>query len=135
MPETPRGDSALNSGEAIHHPAFAADDVMAGFYGNTAVSTGGSIEIHTHYRADHTFDFVGSMMFISKTFKGTWALDGKGNICRTYIGDPPPDTTNPSCAPIVARKVDLSRNPSTPRSSRRGSAAAAVSVCSVVNTK
>ena len=86
-------------------PALAADDVMAGFYGNTAVSTGGMAEIHTHYRADHTFDFVGSMMFISRTFKGTWALDGKGNICRTYIGDLPPDTTNPSCAPIVARKV------------------------------
>ena len=86
-------------------PAFAAEDVMAGFYGNTAVSTGGSIEIHTHYRADHTFDFVGSMMFMTKTFKGTWVLDGKGNICRTYIGDLPPGATNPSCAPITAHKV------------------------------
>lgn len=86
-------------------PALAADDIMAGFYGNTAVSTGGVAEIHTHYRADHTFDFVGTMMFMSRTFKGTWALDGKGNICRTFIGELPPDTTNPSCAPIVAHKV------------------------------
>ena len=38
------------------------------------------------------------------------------------------------CA-IVARKVDLRRKPSTPRSRRRGSAAAAVSVCSVVKTR
>jgi len=76
-------------------PAFAADDPMAGFYGNTVVSTGGSATIRTHYRADHTFDFTGSMLFMSKTFRGTWALDGKGGLCRTYIGDPPPDTPNP----------------------------------------
>ena len=86
-------------------PAFAAEDVMAGFYGNTALSTGGSVEIHTHYRADHTFDFVGSMMFISHTYSGTWTLDGKGNICRVFIGDVPPGGTNPSCAPIAAHKV------------------------------
>ena len=86
-------------------PAFAAEEVMAGFYGNTAVSTGGSVEIHTHYRADHTFDFVGSMMFLSHTYRGTWALDGKGNICRTFVGDLPPGATNPSCAPIAAHKV------------------------------
>jgi hypothetical protein len=35
---------------------FAADDMMAGFYGNTVVSVGGALESHTHYRADHTFD-------------------------------------------------------------------------------
>lgn len=86
-------------------PAFAADDVMAGFYGNTAVSTGGPLEIRTHYRADRTFDFVGSAMFMSRTFKGAWALDGKGNICRTFIGDVPQGATNPSCAPITAHKL------------------------------
>lgn len=86
-------------------PAFAADDLMASFYGNTIVSTGDSTTIRTHYRADHTFDFVGSMMFMNRTFKGTWALDGKGNICRTYVGNVPPDTPNPHCTPIMARKV------------------------------
>ena len=86
-------------------PTFADDDVMAGFYGNTVVSTGGSATIRTHYRPDHTFDFVGSMMFISRTFRGTWALDDKGNICRTYVGDAPPDTPNPNCTPVVARKI------------------------------
>lgn len=86
-------------------PALATDDVMASFYSNTIVSTGGSVEIHTHYRADHTFDFVGSMMLISRTFRGTWALDGKGNLCRTYVGDPPPETPNPQCLPITPRKI------------------------------
>ena len=38
------------------------------------------------------------------------------------------------CA-ITARSVDFRRKPSTPRSSRRGTAAAAVSVCSVVSTR
>jgi len=85
--------------------ALAADDVMAGFYGNTAVSTGGPAGISTHYRADHTFDVVVSMMLMSRAFKGTWVLDGKGNICRTFVGELPPGTVNPSCAPIVARKV------------------------------
>jgi opacity protein-like surface antigen len=85
--------------------AFAADDPMASFYGNTIVSTGGKAEIHTHYRADHTFDFVGSMMFMHRTFKGTWALDGKGNLCRTYVGDTPPSTPNPQCTPFVPRKL------------------------------
>src|ERR1700760_2167001 len=35
----------------------------------------------------------------------------------------------------TARSVDLSRKPSTPRSRSRGTAAAAVSVCSVVSTR
>jgi hypothetical protein len=59
--------------------AFATADVMAAFYGNTLVSTGGHAEIHTHYRADHSFDLVASMMGMSRTFKGTWAADDKGD--------------------------------------------------------
>jgi len=86
-------------------PAFAADDVMASTYGNTIVSTGGMSEVHTHYRADHSFDMVGSMMGMSKTFKGNWALDGKGNLCRTFDGDLPPNTTNPLCTPVAAHKI------------------------------
>ena len=61
-------------------PAFGADDPTASFNGNTIVSTGGSATIRTHYRADHTFDSVGSMMFMSRTLKDTWALDDNGNI-------------------------------------------------------
>ena len=85
--------------------AFAGDDVMANTYGNTIVSTGGMSEVHTHYRADHSFDMVGSMMGMSKTFKGSWALDGKGNLCRTFDGETPPNTANPLCTPVAAHKV------------------------------
>jgi hypothetical protein len=85
-------------------PARAADD-MAGYYGNTIVSTGGAAEIHTHYRADHTFDIVGSMLGMSRSFKGTWAMDGKGNVCRTFVGDAPKNTPNPLCTPLAAHKV------------------------------
>ena len=86
-------------------PALAGDDVMANTYGNTLVSTGGMSEVRTHYRADHSFDMVGSMMGMSKTFKGTWALDGKGNLCRTFDGETPPNTTNPLCTPVAAHKI------------------------------
>lgn len=86
-------------------PASAADDVMASFYGNTVVSTGGIAEVHTHYRPDHSFDMVASRMGFSRTFKGTWAIDAKNNFCRTFVGAPPPDTTNPLCTPFTPRKV------------------------------
>jgi hypothetical protein len=86
-------------------PSLAADDIMAGYYGNTVVSTGGMAEIHTHYRADHSFDLTGSMLGMSKSFKGTWALDGKGNVCRTFTGEMPPNTVNPFCSPLDAHKV------------------------------
>jgi len=86
-------------------PAAAADDVMANFFGNTAVSTGGIAEVHTHYRPDHSFDMVASRLGFSRTFKGTWAIDGKGNLCRTFVGDVPPDTPNPLCLPAAPHKV------------------------------
>ncbi len=82
-------------------PAFAADDVMAGFYGNTVISTGGAVESRTHFKADHTFDAVfGGGMFTSK---GTWEIKD-GNVCRTY--DPPlPNIPNPVCVPAEPHKV------------------------------
>jgi len=85
-------------------PALAADDIMAGFYGNTVVSTGGMFEAHTHYRADHTFDVAASGMGQTFNGKGTWALDGKGNVCRTFEVAPPMGP-NPQCGPIAAHKV------------------------------
>ena len=88
----------------IAAPALAADDIMAGFYGNTAVSTGGMFEAHTHYRADHTFDTAATGMGQTFNGKGTWALDGKGNICRTFEVAPPMGP-NPQCGPIAAHKV------------------------------
>ncbi len=86
-------------------PAVAADDLMAGFYGNTAVVTGGIVESHTHYRADHTFDVSATAMGQSYNFKGTWAIDAKGQLCRTYADPAPPNTPNPLCTPAEAHKV------------------------------
>ena len=73
----------------IATPAFAGDELMANFLGNTVIATGGMAETHTHYKADHSFDLVGSMMGMSKTFQGTWELKGT-QLCRTYTGDLPP---------------------------------------------
>jgi hypothetical protein len=86
-------------------PAWAADDMMANFYGNTVISTGGIAEVHTRYRPDHSFDMVASRMGFSRTFKGIWAIDAKNNLCRTFVGDAPPDTANPLCVPFTPRKV------------------------------
>ena len=84
-------------------PALAADDVMAGFYGNTVVSTSQLGESHTHYKADHTFDVTLTGAMGTFTGKGTWeAKDGQ--LCRTY-DQPPPGLPNPFCIPIAAHKV------------------------------
>ena len=85
-------------------PAFAADDIMSGYYGNTVVSVGGMLESHTHYRADHTFDVSATAMGQSFNGKGTWAIDDKGQLCRTYE-TPPPGMPNPLCIPAEAHKV------------------------------
>ena len=83
-------------------PAWAGDDdVMAGYYGNTAVVTGGRAETHTVYSADHTF--VMTVPAYGMEFKGTWTLDGS-NLCRTFEV-PPPGVDNPVCAPVEAHKV------------------------------
>jgi hypothetical protein len=81
-------------------PAFAADD-MAGFYGNTVVVSGGMIESHTHYRADKTFDVTASAMGMDYKFGGTWEIKGD-QVCRTFVGNQPPNTTNPNCSPLAA---------------------------------
>lgn len=85
-------------------PALAADDIMAGFYGNTVISTGGALESHTHYRADHTFDVTATAMGQSFNDKGTWKIDDKGQLCRTYDA-PPPGMPNPLCIAASSHKV------------------------------
>lgn len=81
--------------------AWAADDVMAGFYGNTTVATGGQAETHTAYAADHSF--VMKVPSYGVVFKGTWAVKD-GQLCRTF-NSPPPGIANPLCTPIEAHKV------------------------------
>jgi hypothetical protein len=84
-------------------PAFASDDMMAGYYGNTVIAAGGVIESHTHYRADHTFDLTASAMGQTFNGKGTWKIDDKGQLCRTYE-TAPPGMPNPLCIPAEAHK-------------------------------
>jgi hypothetical protein len=81
-----------------------ADDIMAGYYGNTVIAKSAMSEIHMHYKADHTFDGTGSSMMGSMALKGTWTLDAKGQLCRTYE-TPPPGVINPLCTPWSAHKV------------------------------
>ena len=92
----------LALGACLALPAWAGDDdVMAGYYGNTAVVTGGRVETHWVYNADHTFAM--KIPAFSMEFKGTWAVDG-ATLCRTFES-PPPGVDNPLCSPVEAHKV------------------------------
>jgi hypothetical protein len=84
--------------------AFAADDIMANYYGNTVIGKSALGESHTHYKADHTFDAVLSSEQGSMDAQGTWALNDKGEICRTY-STPVPGMPNPICIPWAAHQV------------------------------
>ena len=94
---------ALAQPAATAQPATAtvSDDPMAGYYGNTAISTGGMAEVHIQYNQDHTF--VMNVPAFALRFKGTWALNGS-NLCFTYDVTPP-GVTNPDCGPVQAHKV------------------------------
>jgi len=81
--------------------AFAADDVMEPFYGNTVISKGGMAETHSYYNADHSFTMKAPAYNMS--WKGTWKVDG-GQLCRTY-DEAPPGVSNPLCTPIEPHKV------------------------------
>jgi hypothetical protein len=92
----------LALGACLALPAWAADvDVMAGYYGNTAVVTGGRAETHWVYNADHTF--VMKVPAFGVSFKGTWAVNA-ATLCRTFAA-PPPGMDNPFCTSIEAHKV------------------------------
>lgn len=86
---------------AISVSAASGDDVMAGFYGNTAIATGGRAETHTVFNADHTF--VLNVPIVSQTYRGTWAVNG-ATLCRTYEVAPP-GVANPLCTPVEPHKV------------------------------
>ncbi|MBL6854085.1 MAG: hypothetical protein ISS15_07730 [Alphaproteobacteria bacterium] len=104
----------------IASPALA-DDVMAGYYGNTVVVSGGMVESHTHYRGDKTFDVTASAMGMDYKFGGTWEIKGD-QICRTFVGSQPPNITNPNCSPLSAlasHKVGETWNITTPKGESR----------------
>ncbi len=84
--------------------ALAADDVMAGYYGNTVISKGAMGETHIHYKPDHSFNGSASSMLGSMDLKGTWKIDDKGQLCRNYE-TAPPGVPNPLCTPAAAHKA------------------------------
>jgi len=99
-------------------PALAATDVMAGFYGNTAVVTGDGFQAHVHYRANHTLDMSGTASGTAFSTKGSWKIDDKGQICRSFKKTPP-TMTNPFCTPATAHKVGDTWTATTPTGSAR----------------
>lgn len=99
-------------------PAFAADDLMAGFYGNTVVVTGDGFEAHAHYKADHTLDLSGTSSGQAFSTNGTWKIDDKGQLCRSY-DKTPPTMTNPFCGPATAHKVGDTWTVTTPTGAKR----------------
>ena len=90
---------------ALSAPCAFADDVMAPFFGNTAIVTGGMADTHTYYNADHTFTLKAPSFGME--WKGAWKIEG-ANLCRTYE-KAPPGVPNPLCTPVEPHKVHLMR--------------------------
>jgi hypothetical protein len=99
-------------------PAFAADDVMAGFYGNTVVVTGDAFEAHVHYRANHTLDISGKASGQAFSTKGSWKVDDKGQVCRSFKTTVP-TMANPFCTAATAHKVGDTWTATTPTGAAR----------------
>ena len=99
-------------------PALAADDVMAGFYGNTVVVTGDAFQAHVHYSANHTLDISGTASGQAFSTKGSWKIDDKGQICRSYKKTVP-TMANPFCTAATAHKVGDTWTATSPTGSSR----------------
>ena len=84
--------------------AYAAGDMMSGTYGNTVVGKSAMFESHTHYNADHSFNASYSSAMGTMEAKGTWAINDKNELCRTF-DSPPPGSPNPLCVAWAAHKV------------------------------
>ena len=88
--------------------ATAGEELMAGYFGNTVIATGQAGELRVHYKPDHSFSGRAEGPTGKYDIRGTWKLDEKGNLCRTYSAtgaDLPPGMPNPYCAPLTAHKV------------------------------
>jgi hypothetical protein len=93
--------ASIFSASAFAASSLPSDDVMAGYVGNTAISTGGRAEVHILYNSDHTF--VLKVPMYAMEFSGRWAVNGS-TICFNY-DIPPPGISNPDCSPLVPHKV------------------------------
>jgi hypothetical protein len=91
-------------GIGLSFAALAADDPMASYYGNTVIGKSALGESHTHYKADHTFTADLSSDQGSMQTQGTWELNDKGEVCRTY-STPIPGFPSVICNPWSAHKV------------------------------
>ena len=86
--------------------ALAAEDPMANFYGNTVISKSANGQSRTHYKKDGTLDAALSGPMGSINLAGTWKVDDKGQLCRTYSNPPPMlPIPNPFCTPWASHKV------------------------------
>ena len=75
---------------------------MAGYYGNTTISTGGKTEVHFVYNSDHTF--ILKVPAYDMEFRGTYVVNGSTSLFQlTTFRRPALD--NPDCAPLVPHKV------------------------------
>ncbi|MBV9330078.1 MAG: hypothetical protein JOZ55_00840 [Alphaproteobacteria bacterium] len=86
--------------------AWAAENPMADTFGNTVISKSANGESRTHYKKDGTLDATLSSPLGSITLSGTWKLNDKGELCRTYSNPPPMlPIPNPLCTPFTQHKV------------------------------
>ena len=90
--------------------AFAGEEIMADYFGNTVIATSSLGELKVRYKPDHTFTGRAEGPTGKYDIRGTWEFDANGNLCRKYETsgpgtDLPPGTPNPYCAPATAHKV------------------------------
>ena len=88
--------------------ALAGEEAMTNLFGNTVIATSQAGELRVHYKPDHSFSGRAEGPMGKYDIRGTWKLDDKGNLCRTYSttgNDLPPGLPNPYCAPLAAHNV------------------------------
>jgi hypothetical protein len=95
---------AASAALLLSSPAFAGEDIMQNYFGNTVISKTTAFESHTNYNADHTFTANYSSPMGSLAAKGTWSVDASNQLCRTFE-TPPPGATNPLCLAWSSHKV------------------------------
>jgi len=84
--------------------AFAGDDIMANYFGNTVVAQNQLGISKVHYRQNHTFGGTALGPSGQIQLSGSWKIDPSGQLCRTYE-NAPPGSPNPFCTPWESHKV------------------------------
>lgn len=84
----------LLAGLMASSAAFAAEDIMAGMYGNTLLVIDNTGTSKYRYAPDHT---VTGALANGKALKGTWLIDA-GKLCETFEGE------KQICYPFTAHK-------------------------------